>query len=333
LSLAISETATPILTAAEPAYYDYALYGLRVRSRIGLTLNAIPVEGAADVELLPDHDEQFAGMTSQVELNRTDWIHQHELPSGWSYLRYDGLFEFLVSPAGDRILYRLLAEVPLESFQTYALGRVFSFALVKLGHEPFHAATVVVDGRAVAFLGASTYGKSSLAACFVAAGYPLLTDDTLRLEDRDGRWIAYPGPPRLRLLPKVARLYLGSAAGGEIMNPREKDLPSPKLVFRLSAAQSFSDVAPLAAIYMLTGPRKVYRKQPIMVAPVPAIDGLINLLKYSHNHSVTNPTRLQRQFGVAHNIISGVRIRSLAYPRVLNCLDDVRDTILKDLDR
>ena len=64
---------------------------------------------------------------------------------------------------------------------------------------------IVVNGRAVAFLGASTYGKSSLAACFIAAGHRLLTDDTLRLEERDGQWIAYPGPPRLRLLPKVAR--------------------------------------------------------------------------------------------------------------------------------
>jgi hypothetical protein len=333
LSLAISETTTIPILPTKPAYYDYAVYGLRVRSRIELTLDTIPVEGAADVELLPGQFEEFAEVRSQLELDPAEWIHHHELPNGWSYLRYDELFEFLVSPTGDQIVYRLLAEVPLESFQTYALGRVFSFALVKLGHEPLHAATIVVNGRAVAFLGASTYGKSSLAACFIAAGHRLLTDDTLRLEERDGQWIAYPGPPRLRLLPKVARLYLGSTDAGEIMNPREKDLPSPKLVFRMSAEQSFSEVAPLEAIYMLTGPRKVYRKQRIMVAPVPAIDGLINLLKYSHNHSVTNQTRLQRQFAVAHRIITEVKLRLLAYPRVLNSLDDVRDTILKDLER
>ena len=312
-------------------YYDYALYGLRVRARVKLTLDDIPVEGSADVELLPGDPEQFADAISHIILDDSDWIHLHELPGGWSYLRYDELFEFLVEPSGSRVFYRFLATVSLESFQTYALGRVFSFALVKLGYEPLHAATIVVDGRAVAFLGASTFGKSSLATCFVAAGYPLLTDDTLRLEERGGQYVAFPGPPRLRLMPRIARLYLGGTDAGVVMNPREKNAKAPKLVFCLSPSQSFANVAPLAAIYVITAPRKVHRRQRIMIGSLPSLQAMVNVLSFTHNAELSDAKRLSRQLEAAQKLITSVRMRSLSYPRVLSSLADVRDAVLADL--
>lgn len=331
MSFALSEEKVQVFQTSEPAYYDYALYGLRVRSDIKLTLDDVPVEGSADVELLAGSREQLVDIASQVELDQTTWIHHHELTDGRSFIRYDGLFEFVVTPLGNQILYRFLNDVSLESFQTYVLGRVFSFALVKLGYEPLHAATVVVDGRAVAFLGASTFGKSSLAACFIAAGYPLLTDDTLRLEERDGQYVAFPGPPRLRLLPKIGRLYLGSVANGVVMNPREKDAKSPKLVFQLSPSQSFATVAPLAAIYVVTPPRKVYRKQQIQIRSLSPLQALMNVVRFTHNEELTNSDRLSRQLQAAQRLIAAVPIRSLAYPRVLASLTEVKDAILEDL--
>ena len=321
----------PELNLAEPVCYDYALYGLRLRSHIKLTLDNIPVQGSAEVELLSGDEEWFADRTSQITLDHSEWIHQHELTDGWSYLRYDELFEFLISPLGDSIHYRFLANVPLESFQTYALGRVFSFALVKMGYEPLHAATVVVDDRAVAFLGASTFGKSSLATCFVASGYPLLTDDTLRLEERDGGYVAFPGPPRLRLMPRIARLYLGGTANGVVMNPREKDAKAPKLVFCLSPSQSYAKVVQLGAIYVVTAPRKVHRKQKIAISSLTPLQALMNVISFTHNDGLANSDRLSRQLDAAQRLIKSVPIRSLAYPRILASLDEVKDAVLEDL--
>src|SRR5204863_102769 len=99
-----------------------------------------------------------------------------------------------------------------ESFQVYLLGQALSFALVKQGLEPLHATVVVVDGQGVAFLGDNGYGKSSLAACFLEGGYRLLTDDLLLLKASGGDVLAYPGPPRIKLFPEVARRFLGDAA-------------------------------------------------------------------------------------------------------------------------
>ena len=332
MNLALSEDSLPNVSSAQTEVYDYALYGLRVRSHIKLTLDAVPVEDSAEVELLPGMPERFAEVASQITLDHTDWIHVHQLSDGWTYLRYDELFEFLVAPLGDFILYQFLRTVPLESFQTYALGRVFSFALVKMGYEPLHAATIVVNGKAVAFLGASTFGKSSLAACFIAGGYPLLTDDTLRLEERDGSYVAFPGPPRLRLMPKIGRLYLGGNDEGVVMNPREENAKTPKLVFRLSQAQSFSNVAPLGAIYAVTPPRRVYRKQRIAIGSLSPLQALMNVLSFTHNDQLSSGDRLSRQFESARRLIESVPMRSLAYPRILASLNEVKDAVLEDLE-
>jgi len=309
--------------------YDYILYGFRLRTRIRLTLDDAPVEGKADLELFPAVPDWFESTISQITLDPSDWMHIHEIAGAWSYVRYDGMFDFLISPMGDRIFYRWLAEVSLESFQTYALGRIFSFALVKKGYEPLHAATVVVNQRAVAFLGASTFGKSSLAACFVAAGYPLLTDDVLRLEEEGGRYIAFPGPPRLKLFPRVARLYLGDVSAGIPMN--HLSVKSPKFVFSLAANQICATPTPLAAIYVVAAPRKVYRKQRITIGALPPAKALISLLTFTHNHELTGRDRLVRQFDAASRLSEKVPIRSLSYPRVLSSLSEVKTAVLADL--
>jgi hypothetical protein len=331
LSVAIREEELQLLGRSGVVSYDYALYGLRIRSDIKLTLEDVPVEGAADVELFEGKRQQFAEITTQVELGHSDWIHHRELTDGSSFLRYEDLFEFVVAPSGTQMFYRFLTTVSLESFQTYALGRVFSFALVKMGYEPLHAATVVVDGKAVAFLGASTFGKSSLATCFVASGFPLLTDDTLRLEQRDGQYVAFPGPPRLRLLPKIARLYLGGTSSGVVMNPREKDARAPKLVFCLSGSQSCAQVVPLGAIYVVTGPRNVHRKQRIAIGSLTPLQALMNVVRFTHNDGLTSSDRLTRQLDAARRLIDSVTIRSLSYPRILASLEEVKDAVLEDL--
>ena len=327
----LSHTAESLDVPRLPAIdslYDYSLYGLHLRGPIPLTLPRASAEDCVDVEFLPAEPGQFADALSQLSLDNSDWIHHHQLGGGWNYIRYDEMFDFLVAPAGDRIFYRLLGPFSVEAFQTYALGRVFSFALVKLGIEPLHAAAVVVNGQAVAFLGASAFGKSSVAACFVAGNHRLLTDDILRLQEEHGQFVAFPGPPRLKLFPRMARSFLGDSSRGVHMNPR-----AAKFVFPLSAQQSHSAPAPLAAIYALTSPRDVYRRQSIQIGSHSPMEMLLKVLSFTHNHDLTDGDRLERQFEAARRLIDVVPVRKLSYPRVLASLPEVRDAVLADLQR
>jgi hypothetical protein len=117
------------------------------------------------------------------------------------------------------------------------------------------------------------------------------------------------------------------------MNPRETDTNAPKLVFRLSQSQSFSTVAPLGAIYAVTPPRKVYRKQRIAIGSLSPLQALLNVLSFTHNDQLTSGDRLSRQFESARRLIESVPMRSLAYPRILAALNQVKDAVLEDFEK
>jgi hypothetical protein len=57
----------------------------------------------------------------------------------------------------------------------------------------------------------------------------------------------------------------------------------------------------------------------------------IELTKNTFNPLVTDRDRLQGQFATAADVSNRVRIEGLSFPRSLNSLPYVRDTILDDL--
>jgi hypothetical protein len=89
------------------------------------------------------------------------------------------------------------------------LATVLSFYLQRQGLLVLHASTVVIDDRAVAFLSHKFSGKSTIAAALVKSGHPLLTDDILTIEERDGILIGRPGYPQMRLWPEEANNFVG----------------------------------------------------------------------------------------------------------------------------
>ena len=163
------------------------------------------------------------------------WFECRRLPDGATYLRWYDLFEFLISSDGthDRLSSPCEGDAD-ESLTTYLLGQVLSFSLLSRGNEPLHATAVVIDGEAVAFLGDCGYGKSTLGAAFLARGFPILTDDILALEVRDGRWFAHAGPRRLKLFPSVARKILARADGMHL------NAGTSKLLLPLSGTEASS---------------------------------------------------------------------------------------------
>ena len=87
------------------------------------------------------------------------------------------------------------------------LGPVFSLLLRQRGLLAIHASCVAIDGKAVAFIGNSGWGKSTLANAFYNQGYPLLTDDVMAIQVNEGSKthpITFPAYPSVKLLPDAA---------------------------------------------------------------------------------------------------------------------------------
>ena len=312
--------------------YLYYLYGISLYSQIPLPF---PVAGRGElahiaVRIAPA--SYFQEAIRDVSLEQSDgfWHQFARLADGSSYARWQGVGEFLVSRDGLQILCRQSeiagTESFTESFQVYMLGQALSFALVKRGFEPIHATTVVVNGEAVVFLGDSGFGKSTLAATFISAGYPVLTDDLLILQPAGNRVMAYPGPARIKLFPQIARRFLGDLADGIRMNP-----DTEKLILPLHGKQICSLPVPVRVVYALAPPLEVFPKQSIHFETLSIREGFLELVKNTFNYRIIDAGRLKRQLEQTSNVVTLLPVRRLSIPRDLDQLLSSRDAIVADL--
>jgi len=305
--------------------HAYQLYGLSLRSHWPLPWGQEQRPGRR-VELRPGTAAFFARLPQQARppARGEAWFHHAQLPDDSLYLRWANLFEFLVSPDGRHIVGRPLNGVSREAFQTYLVSQVLSFALLRQGIEPLHSTTVVVDGKAVAFLGDCGYGKSSLGAAFLRAGHRLLTDDLLVVKEEKGRFLAQPGPPRLKLFPEVAQVVLGKEPAGVPMNPH-----TPKLVLSLTPHEAATSPAPLRAFYLL--PAGGAARKRIVLRRLRPRQALLALVANTFNPVITESGRLARQFQTAARLAEALPVKALSFPRGLEHLSAVVEAVERDL--
>ena len=292
----------------------FRLYGLSLSAPFPIPGRRARGNAPAHIRLEPGTPARFPRPTG-----RDDWFHYRRTRAGWSYVRWDRLFEFLVSPDGRAIRYRRLEDASVESLTTYLLGQVLSFSLLAMGREPLHGTAVVVRGGAVGFLGDCGAGKSTLGAAMVARGFPLVTDDLMALERRGERYVLHPGPARIKLVPRTARVLPGPRRGS-LMVPG-----ASKLVLPLEGAEVAVAAVPVRALYVLaTGGRGV------TIEPLTGGAACIALARAAFNQVVTGRSRLQSQFKFVSRLAERVPVRLLRYPRALASLASVCDAVLAD---
>jgi hypothetical protein len=324
-----SESIESGLLGESPArIHTYGVYGITLRSEISLALPEYPCAGLAEIDLQMRDPDYFSDAIAEapLEWSRFSTYQYAHLKSGESYVRWEGIGEFLVSGDGRRITCGRMRESHEESFQVYLLGQALSFALVRCGFEPFHATCIVMNGEAVAFLGDSGFGKSSLAAYFLNAGDRLLTDDLLLLQEHPEGFLAYPGPPRIKLFPDMARRYLGGVAGGVPMNAQTQ-----KLILPLGPERICDSPVILRAIYELSPPHDMEDGQEVEFESLTSREAFVELSCNTFNYVILDRDRSHRQLKETARIVNSVPVKRLLHPRSLESLPLVRQAILQDL--
>ena len=307
---------------------SYSLYGLSLTSQWPLPCPEETHPNPAQVELL----EELGSLWSQEAAGQPEqrnWAQYTRLQDGVEYLRWRGLFEFLISGDGRRIAGYALDHASPEVLQTYLLGQVLSHALIKQGFEPLHSTVVVINGEAVGFMGDSGYGKSTLAAALLQAGHSLLTDDMLVVKEKPHGFWAYPGLPRIKLFPEIAKSLLEEGVTGIPMNNL-----TPKLIVPLDGKRVYRSAVALKAMYVLRAPGPVVRSGGrVTIRRLSQRRAFLALLRNTYNRDVIEAERLMRQFTLATRVTSTVPIKLLSYPRALTSLPAVCEAILSDLTR
>ena len=305
----------------------YSLYGLRVRSAIALPCPEWHRTGnEPDVELVEcledDFPEPCKAATTYFE-NDGFW-ECRQFDDGAARVAWKDHFEFHVSGDGTRVLWRRLLGVPDEVLFTYLLNQVLSHCLVLRGVEPLHATSVVVNGKAIAIMGDSGYGKSTLAAALLRKGYPLLTDDLMALEFLGTGIRAHPSLARLKLHPDSA----------DAAFERRRSLPmntfTDKMILPLEISEHVAYPVPLGAIFVIPSSSG---SDAITIRRAEGQQAMLPLIKNSFNAAFLNRQRLEQQFDFACRLAKSVPISLLSFPRRLDLLPAVAGALLADLLR
>jgi hypothetical protein len=237
-------------------------------------------------------------------------------------LRFTSLADFLLSSDGARILGRPRPHVSPATIRHLLLDQVLPMVLAHRGSLALHASAVRVRSGVVAFVGKSGSGKSTLCASLTRVGRPLLADDCLVIEEQQGRAMAVPSYPGLRLRPDVLRALWHDGPRG----PRVAEYSNKRRLGPRGLAVAAPGPAPLRGLYLLVPPGARGEIRITRLAPREAVG---RLLAHAHRLDITDRARLVTELEALTRLARLVPVFDLDYPWDLHRLPVVHAAVLR----
>jgi hypothetical protein len=243
-------------------------------------------------------------------------------------LRFPGVADFVLS--GHQITCHLVDDAYAHQVEVHLLGLVFAYWFERQGIPMLHASTVKIDDRAVGFMATNKGGKSSLAACLMQLGHPLLSDDLVGIESSRKGILARPGFPSMRLWPDQASWFTD---GWKELPLAHHTVEKRRLPVGPQGFGTFRDESlPLACIYLPE--RRPAEGEDLRVGfrTVPPREAVIELLRGSFTPRLVKgaglaPQRLERLARLA----TTVPVRQLHYSEGVEFLPAVGARIIEDV--
>jgi len=216
--------------------YSYFAYGLGIQSNIPLPeLIAVEAEGEVSIRLKKTAFKSPFKKASQPYL---------EMSHDETVLSIIGVGTFIIQYGHEIVIYPAL-QADLRRIRRYIIGTAMAILLYQRGNLVLHASSVNFNGQAIAFLGFSGTGKSSIAAALHTHGYGVLTDDVSVIKLIDEKPIVVPGFPQIKL-----SLESAEASGCDIDASMLLDNVDDKYGYRLNHGFTNTPL-PLQRIYVL----------------------------------------------------------------------------------
>ena len=301
------------------------------------------LESDMSLELPRDSDETGCGFRVRHARGpgavSCQWVQRYCLPDGEPWLsvakheggyllRFHGLADFQACASRREILCRPESDTDLETVKHLLLDQVMPRVLSLTGKLVLHGSAVVTSAGAIVFIGETGWGKSTLAASFGRQGYPVLADDCLLVEERDGRLVGVPSYAGLRLWPgTIAALF------GEELSVHRVAKYTEKMLARLDNGRvSFcSDPVPLQRVYSLATPQQGGDTKVITIEALPGRAVFVELIKSVFRLDVTDQRRLREEFERLGQWATSLDVRRLGFPREFSFLPAVHDAVLSNL--
>jgi hypothetical protein len=246
-------------------------------------------------------------------------------------LRFPELADFSVDADGREIVCLPEPELPPHTMRHLLLDQVLPLVLTIRGRKALHATAVLTAAGVCAFTGLTGTGKSTLAASLLLAGYPVLSDDCLVLEEDNGQVLATPAYPGLRLREDTLKV-LGKDSGHLLSVAHYTS--KRRLVPNGHGSYFLTQAFPVARIYSLIRPAEVEGEDGLVDPSIERLsprDSLVELLPFLFHLDVTDRTMLARHFAFLERVVSHVPVRQLRVPNTFTALPAVREVIFLDL--
>lgn len=238
-------------------------------------------------------------------------------------LRFPELADFVVSD--NCITCFPLPDCRDDSLRHLVLDQVIPRVWAhKKGYLVLHASAVqLADGRVIAFLGESGWGKSTLAAALQARGSRLLSDDSISLKASDEGVQLIPSYTGLRLNEdSIATLGMAGQGWATVSHYSEKQRLAP-------ATSEDSEPLWLDTLYVMAEPGKA---QVLSIKALAGAELIATLIKRSFLLDINDSQCATRQMREAAAVLRAVPgTYCLDYPRDYQQLPAICDVLSRQV--
>lgn len=238
-------------------------------------------------------------------------------------VRFPGTADFEISKSGSEVRSHPVPGASPEAIEHLYLNQAYPLALSLQMKLVLHGSAVEIDGQALAFLGESGRGKSTLAVRFIESGCRFLADDAVVIEQMASGYLVRSGHPSIRLwADSLAKLLAPLVKRNVAIDHDGK----ARLILGDESIFCTTD-RPLAGVYIL-GEGEA---STVSIAPIAAKPAMIELVRHSFMLGVDERSMLEHNFNKLAELCRRPLFFSLDYPRRYDVLDEVYGAILRHL--
>jgi hypothetical protein len=272
-----------------------------------------------------DFSESCHWLNHWYALDGSIWLAFARLETGY-LLRFPELADFVVSTDASAVRCYLRANCPPETMRHLLLNQVIPIVLSHSCKLVLHASACATPQGAMAFMGMTGTGKSTLATSFGLQGLAVLTDDCLLIEEQDGAITTVPSYPGLRLWPETVT---GLFEQEPVLQPLAHYTDKTRLLFDQN---HFDGPFSLRAIYVLTHPENIQDITGVTITPLVASEAFLETVKHTFQLDVTDREKLGQAFRQYEWLAKSVPFFRLAFPREYAFLPSVNMAVLNHFD-
>jgi len=255
--------------------HTYTIFGLNIHSEIALP-SLLPGHDAADVVI--KH-----GVVTPPVLQRGLQGLWYAVTPEIAYIRWQGVGDFCIA-GGREITVMSDPTIPEHALWRFILGSALGSVLFQRRQLALHASAVVGSAGAIAFIGESGWGKSTLSAGLHARGYRMLADDLLAVRAGTEANLVFPGLPEFKLWPDTL------AALGEDLLTLSEVYPGQEKRIRPVISNRQCDPIPLDRLYVLGGGEQHE------IVPLSPSEVIVELIRHTYGVGVFYPICPQQHF-------------------------------------